>query len=345
MIGLGIGNYIDNKRGLSKGVFDPTKINYQAIWTVLGKRNSDIDKSVPNLIDNGAGLNCTNFAWSLNSGYQALNQDLKGITSNNGTKGTTTYSLNTIKYTVIIEEGVDINTLTCYWKNYQNKPFKAKLTSNIPNLTLELRYIKKPENGGSLLRQTQVQQNSDNSIPEFTHEDFEILARDNPFLRVEVPMAKDDWFQLELIPEVEEGLFFDGVDDFFKSDKVLPQLADYTIIGDIEFLPDNISNSNKGVRKDSIFWQGERIYINSIDIPNNWIKDVIGFSSSGTIVTKTSSIVGLVGNLKPEQNYLTSFSFPQMNFRSLAIVPYTLNEAKIRVTYEYIKTLKANNTL
>lgn len=332
------------RKGKSLPPFDPSKIEYQALWVANGKTNADVNKDVPNLVDIANPLKPSNFAWTNRSGYQSFNQDFVGVSLRDATAGTLNKTENSFKFTSISDSEIVVNTSPTSWSHvtspYQNKAFTIKLSSNLPNFKIDLVYR---NTSSEIFKTISLTEGTTITVPELTADEFSKLYTYAPTTTLKTAMNKGDWFQVEQISE-GEGLFLDGIDDSFASAKLLPPLIDYTIIGDIKFLPDNISNNNKGVSKDSIFWQGERIYINSTNIPNNLIQNVIGFSSSGTIVTKTSSIVGLVGDLKPTPGYFDSFNFPQMNFHSLAIVPYILNEAQIRATYDYIKTLKANNS-
>lgn len=315
--------------------FDPAAQEYQALWTANGKTNADVDKNVPNLVDATNPLKLSNFAYAGNSGYRLFNQDFRGIRTGSSEMKEEIHLYNIFKGTAVTK------LISTYWitgYNYKNTQFKVRLTSNLPTLTGYFRWKNKDE---VEIRRANLIQNEIVTIPTFTNEEYASLAAYAPEFLPSIPGSPGDWYQLEQIPE-GEGLYLDGVDDSFVSAKTLPALTDYTIVGDIEFLPNNSTNSVKGIGKSTNWsWFGDRIFINSV-IEFGYSSGVIGFNGNGLVITTTNKTMIKTGSNIFNAIFL-SIDNPQMNFKSLAIIPKILNEEQIRATYDYIKTLKANN--
>lgn len=157
------------------------------------------------------------------------------------------------------------------------------------------------------------------------------------------PLIVSNFLWNEISGYMINGLIFDGIDDTVMSKVTIPILNKYTIVGDVEFLKIEANGFYKSV---SWSWYGGTIYLpgSSYNAQN-----VIGFNNENLIVTKNlsipinlangDSIVTTVGTRRAGANG----NFPQINFRSLAIISSILDEKQIRSVYQYIKTLKANN--
>lgn len=317
-----------------KKAFDPAAQEYQALWTANGKTNADVDKNVPNLVDATNPLKLSNFAYAGNSGYQLFSVNFLTWNKRTETAPDTIATNSSIHF----NKTSHLNVSNLIENNTVNltPSFKVKVTGLTSTLTLKYISDLDVSNATIITKDGIYTLPSNNSIKYYG---FKILTTDTVF-----PVTCD--VMVEQIPE-GEGLYLDGVDDSFTSAKLLPVLTDYTIVGDIEFLPDAIANKWKGVSKgNNWYWYAIDIRINTTAVSLNTSKiNPIGFNSNGLIVDKNGFNNGILGSLPHTANYISTEanSNPQMNFKSFAIIPEILNEAQIRATYDYIKTLKANN--
>lgn len=113
--------------------FDPSKLPYQALWVANGKKNSDTDKNVPNLVDANNPLVLSNFLYGLGSGYQLFNHNFNDFGNTSLGTGYLVKNSSLIKWTVTADI-VNPNAYYIVSNRYTVKPFKVRLTSNRPDL-------------------------------------------------------------------------------------------------------------------------------------------------------------------------------------------------------------------
>lgn len=296
--------------------FDPSKLEYQALWIANGKTNNDTDKNVPNLVDASNPLVLSNFLYGLNSGYGKWPVEI--ISSLNDVSK----PYGTIHFT---KTGV---YLTYLLKNVTNVKFKFRIRGLEPSdsTQLNIRILNNPD--------TIIRYSTDGEYEyEYNGEAGNLVAYNS------ISNETKTDFYVDIFPEDSSGLWLDGIDDAFTSANKLPVLNEYTVVGDIDIFKSGTTGVSKYSNWD---WWGNNLYINSNTVSNS-ISNVIGFNSNGVIVTTDTSVIGNVGTDIPTEAVVNSRYNPEMVFRSLAIIPSILNEEQIRSVYQYIKTLKANN--
>lgn len=318
--------------------FDPSKLDYQAIWTCNGKTNTDTDKTIPNLIDPSNPFVLTNFLFNEFSGYDTYYQSMANFRLNVGSQFSFTLNNDkSVKYTALINLNSGIQPTYTDMNGYNGAEWKVLLTSNIPDFRLRFDFYN--TQGSAVIQSFTINANEITTIPAINTDNF--FDR-SPNTRILTNMVPGDWFQLEEISSGNLGAKFDGVDDNFNITKQLPPLEEYTIVGEVS-IP---RNKRGGFGKPANwYWYGDQIYINATSVASaNNVMNVIGFNSNGLIVKDYNSLNGIVGTLPSTSDIINNQGLrSKMVFKSLAIIPEVLNEKEIRSVYEYLQTLKATN--
>lgn len=325
-IAIGIGNYAGNK-GYGKS-FDPSTLEYQAIWVANGKTNLDVDKNVPNLVDANNPLIPSNFSWNLNSGYQTISQDLN-VFAINPERVTGSVSEMVIRITEILIP----NMLMFYTRKLSNINSAQVIVEGLTgDMSLGYRYVE-----NEVVKNLYIAKDGIYTLPS----SVEVSGSLYTGFMASTYVGLCDITITELLEG--DGLYLDGVDDTILSKLELPPLGKYTVVGDITFLEITSNGIYKSV---SWSWYGGRIYLPGASYG---ISNVIGFNSENLIVSNNSSIpisptagdpiASRVGTRRAGADG----NFPKQIFNSLAIIPSVLNEVGIRSVNSYLKTLKANN--
>lgn len=306
--------------------FDPSKLPYQALWVANGKKNSDTDKNVPNLVDANNPLVLSNFLYALDSGYGKYDYDFR-----TWSKGYSLVTINSSGFTV--GAGTIGSAFAVLNVNYTSNIFKTKIKVTNQNLEnpLFLRYRSTPYETYMPLHE------GVNDI------DVSNIDINNWVISFSFEKASGFIDKNIIVEQISqgEGLFMDGVDDSFASKLTLPALSEYTVIGDLAFS----SFASSGIGKASNwFWYGNRLYINGTTVSNTYTGKCLGFNSDGLILTENEGAVqGKLSLVAPTETKIASFNSPKMSWGVLAIIKKSLNEQEIRQTHSYLQTLKANN--
>lgn len=306
--------------------FSPLALDYQALWTCNGKTNNDADKNVPNLVDSTNPIIPSNFAWKLNSGYGLYTQDYKQLISYIGTTSTPPSraigSMNSNSFNI-----VKIITFQNFIESNQNttiQSYKIRITGLTPGKALRYGFS------------GQYMSFSDDGI-------YQLPTLTGQYIGYNITGAtpeEDINITVEQIPE-GEGLYLDGVDDVIASLSQLSILNKYSVVGDFSI----ISRGSKGIGKASNWYIYQSyVFINaSSSVGQTFVADAIGFTSSGLILTKNTSLVtDKIGDSFSSTSVRSSVNC-EMAFHSLAVIPYELTETQMRQVYDYLKTIKANN--
>lgn len=322
---------------------------FDQAWTVTGKTNEDTDRAtIANITGNGNNLVLSNFGFAGNSGYGEYAQNFRGFLLNSNTMTTLakTYKKLTVTYLK------NTNTYApLYWgtsvETYQNKTFKLKLSSNISDISVTMRFKNTDD---SIMSEITLKEGI-NTIPALTAVQYESLKIYNPGIVVNNAMSVDDWFTLEQIPDHEGYLVTDGVDDEIVS-SVFSMAKDYTVVGEWKLLDNTYVQS--GLIKYNSFYIYPRF--NMLDFYcKTWngaarfeLKSIAAFNSNGVVYSPEwkEYISDRVGDSDVYDSplylgyYRTAFS--KVAFKNIAIyVGKILSKEDMIKAYVYLQTLKA----
>lgn len=275
-IGIGIGiPFKNNALGGDKPYFPPElKARMIGVWTNYGKKNTDADRNIiKNKIPNAGGdLEILNAAYEGMSGYNGypvifgINKTWKKVPTYNSI-----YSINDNKIHITKVLGANRGLIFSYIK--QNDQLYD--ITEIPSFKIRINGLK----GDSKVRYSYIKTKNavyqtlldlDNGI----HELPKSLAPTNSISnnswigftitpRIEGELVFDCDITIEILPEYENGLVYDGVSDF-TDNKNIPIFTDFTAI--IKRVDLDAKNDNS-----TVMFKGNKIYESSIG--NGFILD------------------------------------------------------------------------
>lgn len=302
-------------------------------WTVTGKTNEDEDRAtIANITGNGNNLVLSNFGFAEGSGYGLYAYNFNSFELRDNVVKPTDVKKDSFR---IIGIGNNGNVLVL--SNTSNSAaWKIRITGMkegdsciVGNANKSGDYIKIIKDGIYTF-QKQYAATSVNGIWYNSSQEVDVLV--------------------EQIPEYEEYLVTDGVDDKIVSSS-FEMGKDFTIVGDWKFI-DN-KKSGTGLVKGSSFYIyntmiGLDLYINSGSVKNSLdgIKSINAACSDGRaydrnwneILANTGNVVGSGGTLEVSSS---GGRFDRIAFKNLAIYPRILSKDDCIKAYNYLQTLKA----
>lgn len=283
--GLGNANAIGFKSKVSGGgryLPPELKDSLKAVVICDGKTNTDLDRAVlRNLVDSSNPFVASNFGWSLNSGYGKYSEefDADWIIHANQT--------GVVKTDTTVKVVSDIsNTYLIYHEEKKaTNSFKVKVTG----LKNQLRY-------------TYVDSNSTVQNVYFTSDGtYDINASaavDNSSTSQGFyinPILNYTGLVLEILPDFDGALVFDGVDDKVESIKTVEEMVSdtnaLTVVSLIASLQDTVARTN--------FFGTNSAYLETVFTnTSNGKLNIVGYTSTDITnnITKFDSILGDKGD-------------------------------------------------